>query len=141
MKTLQNRPSNAHEDQVDILHNIAILMGFSVPLVLLPDGSRPDVCRFDVATNGVFVGEAKATESPMCKATRVRYVNYIRWLVISRAHLSSSICAVCFGGLDKTILWENFLKEVLKESQITSYSIIVSRLQYPIGMVYAKLCP
>jgi hypothetical protein len=132
-------PSTEHQDRVCILEELARLMDFSFHLSNLPDGSRPDVCRFDPATNGIFMGEAKATEAPQCRATRMRFLNYLRWLAESRAASTSSVCAICFSDHKQTTPWKVFLTIGLKATNLANADIHARRLDADLGIVWATL--
>lgn len=70
-------PSEAHEDRVRVLETLAILAGFPSELWI---GQRlmPDVARYDPISWSLFVGDAKATETSGCAATRARLGAYVR---------------------------------------------------------------
>lgn len=128
-----------HEHYVDILNDVAIMMGFSASLEILPDGTRPDVLRFNVATNGVFLGDAKATESPNCVATRLRYQHYVDWLAASRAAMSSSICGICFGECDNAPGWKGLLADTLITRGLIVARLELCRIDFPVGLVWAQI--
>jgi hypothetical protein len=134
-------PSFEHEERVEILTDLAIMMGFSVPIITLPDKSRPDVCRFHSATRGIFIGEAKASERPTCASTRLRFTNYIRWLMASRAQVSASVCSICFSDISDAPQWTEFLKDALAHFRMLPIHITVSPLEYPVGLLCAGLAP
>lgn len=56
-------PGEIHERLREDLDTLAMLSGHRSPLHL-GDWLRPDVARYDVATPRMFVGDAKATETP-----------------------------------------------------------------------------
>lgn len=73
----RGRPSACHEYLRSVLDGIAILSGFTDNLQAgFPDGRRPDVLRLDSPSNALFVGDAKASESPDCCATATRLLDY-----------------------------------------------------------------
>lgn len=57
-------PSELHEDRASTLATLAILTGHTRVLSSLPDGSRPDVLQLRDSDGSLFVGDAKATETP-----------------------------------------------------------------------------
>jgi hypothetical protein len=57
-------PSDLHEDRASTLATLAILTGHTHGLSTLPDGSRPDVLQLRDIDRSLFVGDAKATETP-----------------------------------------------------------------------------
>jgi hypothetical protein len=91
--------TSPHNQRVEFLDALAALMGCKVKLGgVLPDGRRPDVLRMDVRRGVLFIGDAKDTESPGCRATQVRLLRYLDWL---RAHVARTerrgVFALCFG--------------------------------------------
>jgi hypothetical protein len=122
-----------------ILEDLSFLMGFSTAVDLMPFGARPDVLRFDPATRGLFLGDAKATERPDCRDTRFRYLNYIRWLSMSRARTDSSVCAICFSQSMDGAHWAELLKAMLIGEGYLEAMTQVSDLGQPYGAVWATL--
>lgn len=135
------RPSEDHEARVEVLEDLAALMGFAVQAGPLADGTRPDVCRFDPTTNGVFIGEAKATESPRSAATRNRFINYLKRLAASRASICWSVCAVCFRNQHDIPEWDRFLRLTLKQAALSARPIRFERLDTRFGLVWATFRP
>lgn len=131
-------PSTEHENYVEILNDVAMMMGFSASLAVLPDGTRPDVLRFNFATNGVFLGDAKATESPNCIATRLRYQCYVDWLSASRAAMNASVCGICFGECGTAPGWKGLLVDTLITGGLTVARLELYRIDFPVGLVWAQ---
>lgn len=69
-------PSVPHEARVRVLETLATLAGFPAS-AQLGLGLIPDVVRLDVAGRRLFIGDAKATESSGCDATRMRLATYL----------------------------------------------------------------
>ena len=66
---------------------MATLAGFAVPMTALPDGSIPDVLQLRRADGGLFIGDAKATETPGNSETLerlTRYSDFLTWWVGTR---------------------------------------------------------
>jgi len=120
-----------------ILEDLSLMMGFSMTVSLMPFGARPDVLRFDPATQGLFLGDAKATERPDCRDTRVRYLSYIHWLSVSRARVASSVCAICFADCGDGPGWEALLKAMLIGEGYREAMIQLCDLGQPYGAVWA----
>jgi hypothetical protein len=133
-------PSVEHEYYVEILNDVAMMMGFFASLDALPDGTRPDVLRINIATGGVFLGDAKVTESPNCMATQVRYQHYVNWLSASRMAMPSSVCGICFGKCGKAHAWKGLLADTLINGGLTVARLELCRIAFPIGLVWAQPC-
>jgi len=74
------RPSAAHEARVRTLATLATLAGHVVEIDALPDGGRPDVLLVRPGDHSVFIGDAKATETPGNAETAQRLVRYTAFL-------------------------------------------------------------
>lgn len=70
-------PSVLHEARRGVLGDVAALAGFLIDLQL-GAGEYPDVARLHIQRPALLVGDAKATESPACEATRARLASYFR---------------------------------------------------------------
>jgi hypothetical protein len=74
-----------HEYRTATLATMAELSGHHCQLAALRDGSRPDVLRLRLTDGSLFVGDAKATETPGNTATFVRLDRYAacmtEWLI------------------------------------------------------------
>ena len=68
-------PSAIHERRVEYIDAIAVLAGYTVRVVL-GAGLDPDVARFDPRRRRLLVADAKATEKPGCRDTRMRLHAY-----------------------------------------------------------------
>lgn len=130
-----------HAERVEVLHELASIMGFSDHFLAFPDGTRPDVFRLNPTTGGIFLGEAKATERPTCVATKQRFANYARWLATSRARLSASVCAICFSDIADDTGWEGLIREALVPVGVIPLFLAVTEIEYPGGLVCAVLRP
>lgn len=69
-------PSAEHEYRVALLETVATLAGFTRDFSLGPD-LYPDVVRADTRARCVFVGDAKASESPQNPSTLARLARYL----------------------------------------------------------------
>jgi hypothetical protein len=135
------RPSVEHEDRVLMIHDLAILMGYDKELGSLPSWIRPDVFRKNTLSGGVFVGDAKVSETAGSSSTQHRFLNYARWLARSGASLSSSVCAICYTDEQRTDTWRRFLALTLLTSGIKCYEIRSVRLDFPVMVLLAALRP
>src|SRR4051812_19308735 len=70
-------PSGLHDARQSMLETIAQLSGYCTRTTWA-DGEVPDLVRIHHSVPSVFVGDAKATESPGCEATRRRLTRYFR---------------------------------------------------------------
>jgi hypothetical protein len=73
-------PSELHEDRKATLGTLAILTGHVQIVGSLPGGLLPDVLRLRPSDGSLFVGDAKATETPGNSATFGRLEQYARAL-------------------------------------------------------------
>lgn len=73
-------PSLLHEARVETLETLATLGGFEYGPNVLLDGSRPDVLRLRPSDGSLFVGDAKATETPGNTETYERLGRYIEFI-------------------------------------------------------------
>ena len=74
------RPSQLHESRAHTLAAMARLTGHVVEIEALPDGGRPDVLLIRPGDRSVFIGDAKATETPGNTETALRLSRYARFL-------------------------------------------------------------
>lgn len=79
-------PTVTHESRVEDLETLATLAAFTAPLAL-PWRLRPDVVRINAESRALFLGDAKATETPGCAATFAR----LRWYAAGLRTLASRI--------------------------------------------------
>jgi hypothetical protein len=133
-------PSKEHEDRVAMLEDIAILMGYHDPVETLPGWLRPDVCRDNRSTGGVFVGDAKVSETPGCRSTQHRFLRYGRWLARSGVTIESSVCAICFSDICEIKRWRRFLATILMTNGIICTEARATSLDFPIIVLLARLC-
>lgn len=104
-----------HASRTAVLETVADLLGYHArPWNELPDGRRPDVLRFRLADEGMFVADAKHSETPGTVSTAQRLRRYFRWV---HAHGSGSrgrgsVVAVCFGNVRHTEGWRSLLLEL-----------------------------
>ena len=132
-------PSPLHEDRRRSLDAVAVLSGHTEWWPSFPDGLLPDVLRYDPRTDHLFVGDAKATETPGCTATMTRLLAYARWV---RAHVSrrarSGTLAVAYGKADQTNGWMRLLTEIALELDLTpsAHAVVLST---GLRLVYANI--
>ena len=79
MSTTIACPGPVHEGRVRMLDALATLAGFLTEVPGLPDGRTPDVVRMCTRRRGLFLGEAKASESPGDQAVLARLARYVAW--------------------------------------------------------------
>lgn len=73
-------PSLLHESRVETLETLATLGGFEYGPNVLLDGSRPDVLRLRPRDSSLFIGDAKATETPGNTETYERLGRYVAFI-------------------------------------------------------------
>lgn len=73
-------PSELHEYRTATLSTMAVLCGYHYSLDALPDGGRPDVLRLRPTDGSLFIGDAKATETPGNVETFHRLSRYADFL-------------------------------------------------------------
>jgi hypothetical protein len=73
-------PSLIHEDRVTVLSAMASLTGFVHAMSGLPDGSVPDVLQLRPTDGGLFIGDAKSTETAGNSETFRRLSGYTDFL-------------------------------------------------------------
>jgi hypothetical protein len=78
-------PTATHERRAAELDTLAVLAGYTA-LATMPWRLRPDVLRGCPAAGGLFVGDAKQTETAGCEATFAR----LRWYVVAASEFLPS---------------------------------------------------
>jgi hypothetical protein len=112
-------PSQAHEERVELLRAIAALSGYRCDIPI-NDDLVPDVARISSTTRGLFVGDAKATETSGCMATSERLQSYLRAL---RAHHHMDrplLLVVAHGDLHDQPGWVATLCRALRRTGLGS---------------------
>lgn len=94
----------------------------------LPDGCQPDVLRGNLARRLLFLGDAKDTETPGCRATQMRLHRYFRWARCHTDNGGTTILAVCFGRRRDSAAWVRTLATLAAEVGIAWASIDVAKL-------------
>ena len=80
MKEDRGGPSELHQERVGTLETLASLTGHVQNFHALPGGEVPDVLRLRPTNASLFVGDAKATETPGNNETLGRLDRYARYL-------------------------------------------------------------
>lgn len=73
-------PSAVHETRARTLAAMATLAGHVIEIDALPNGGRPDVLLVRPGDCSVFIGDAKATETPGNTETAQRLMRYTAFL-------------------------------------------------------------
>lgn len=100
----------AHEDRRRFLESLAIPSGYHIELRGLPDGRRPDVLRMSGATRGLFLADAKDTETPGDKETQARLRGYLVWFVSHLQNRGEGVFSVCCGSRVQGAAWQRTLE-------------------------------
>jgi hypothetical protein len=98
--TRTGKPTELHERRAATLSTMAILSGYTTTLTTLPDGSRPDVLHLRPTDGGVFIGDAKATETPGNTETYDRLSHYTAFLVGWAQAGGSGLMALAVADID-----------------------------------------
>ncbi len=105
-------PTAGHEERRVALDAIAILSGFTVPGAGgFPDGGKPDVLRLTVDGRSLFIGDAKATETPGNSETLLRLHAYSRWAAGACAEGGAVVVMLCTPTVSSAYGWRQTLKE------------------------------
>src|SRR4051812_16168628 len=88
--------SAVHEDRAQVLDTMSKLFGCRVRLPgAVLGGLIPDVAAVDPASRTLSLGDAKATETPGCEATRLRLQGYVGWLAAAVDNGCRAIIVLC----------------------------------------------
>lgn len=104
-------PSALHEERAGKLTTMAILAGHTVKIDSLPDGTRPDVLQVRPMDASLFVGDAKATETPGNAETLFRLSRYASFLGRYIAAGGSGAMALIVAEEDR-FGWVRLLREL-----------------------------
>ena len=108
--------SHQHQMRVDVLDTVARLAGFTENLHgRLPDGRMPDVLRTALPSRSVFLGDAKATETPWDPGTRRRLARYMSWMRRNcLAWGPGGVFALCVGPEVDALYWALLIEELTR---------------------------
>ncbi len=98
--TRRGGPSQLHEARVETLATLATLTGFENGPDVLPGGARPDVLLLRARDGVVFIGDAKATETPGNAETYERLGRYANFLTTWVERGLSGILALAVNVAD-----------------------------------------
>ncbi len=126
---MQPSSQNGHERRKQFLLALASLAGFPFDLLgTLPDGARPDILLYEPLKRGLFMGDAKDTESPGNLETQVRLRKYLRWFAAHLNHPEAcGVFAVCFGNRSHGNAWARTLQFLLGEVGLEYLTVQVDR--------------
>jgi hypothetical protein len=111
------RPSAPHESRVDILNAVAVMAGYTAPSQIAA-GLMPDVVRLDLRHRGLFVADAKETETPGTRHTRDRLRSYA---LAARAWLHAGYTArlaICHGDPASPGPWLSLLQVAARDAAV-----------------------
>lgn len=108
-------PSTAHDERVELLRSIAALSGYRCDIPI-GDALMPDVARMSSTTRGLFVGDAKATETSGCIATSGRLQNYLRAVSAHHHPDRPFLLVVAHGDLHNQTGWVATLSGALRRA-------------------------
>ena len=111
--------SAPHATRCGFLSDLATLAGFHRRALQLPDGRIPDVLRFSEDARRLFLGDAKATETPGNSSTQARLYAYCRSIA---AYLDAGgtevVFAICFGNVSEIAGWMQTLELLCREANL-----------------------
>lgn len=109
--------TDPHARRSEFLKDLALLMGFFSAAARLPDGRIPDVLRFTEDSRRLFVGDAKATETPGNIATQLRLLAYCHSIAdYLRVIGDEAVFAVCCGRFRDVAGWTKGLLTLTREA-------------------------
>lgn len=111
--TSRGGPSATHEDRASTLAAMATLAQYAICIDALPDGSRPDVLQVRSRDYSIFVGDAKATETPGNVETALRLARYTNFLARYRSAGGSGVMALAVSPVDRYD-WLRVLRDVCR---------------------------
>src|SRR5262249_3457218 len=109
-------PSRQHERRTELLTTIATLGGYCRRVTsALPDGRRRELLRLATAWRGVFLGDAKHSETPYNLATKARLYRYLMWLS-PLAPTWRCLLALCYSTVESATTWERAMTCLTREA-------------------------
>jgi len=125
-----------HKAKVLVLETISDLIGCTRTFPL-GDGTIPDVVRINDSQTLLFIGDAKETEGPKNKHTRVRLYKYLLWLraYIARP-LNHGVFAICFRDISDQRGWIITVQELVKQAQIRFSGFKFTRIDEGINLLW-----
>jgi hypothetical protein len=106
-----------HSLRVSILEELGSLIGCHQRVfTTLPDGCRPDVCKMALHSGLIFLGDAKDTETPGCRATAQRLSRYSDWLASHVKSGRSGALAICHAKDRYSTGWIVLLERLTSRS-------------------------
>src|SRR5690349_7368217 len=113
-----------HQSRVEFLRALVTLAGYSVRLPCLLGGLIPDVLQFSPSSGGLFVGDAKHTESPRDQQMQVRLLRYLSFLKLHvRRPGTHGVFAICFGDHAEGYEWTRTIAMLMSEVGIPNVLI------------------
>ena len=114
---MATNPTLSHEFRRRLLESVADLAGFRIEY-RLQDGIRPDVLRLHASRLGMFVGEAKHTESPSHSRSTDRLRVYLDHLLSLSCYEMGSILAIAHPfGL--ALPWQTHLEWLCEDVSVS----------------------
>lgn len=105
-----------HRRRADLLRTLGLLCGFEGSLQALPDGRIPDVLLTDRTRRLLFIGEAKATESPRDVDCYLRLRRYLLWADAFASLGDSAVLVALAVANDRSVsTWRRTLLDLLEE--------------------------
>jgi len=133
-------PSVEHERRRELLACLAILAGCTRSLPAFPNGLMPDVLRIRLENDLLFVGDAKATETPGCAATAARLDAYFEWIRAHAATGRAAIAALCHSSSAGTS-WRPLLLRLIHITGLSVAEVEVAQFTASDIVTWAKILP
>lgn len=113
-------PSVIHEDRAEMLDTLAVLAGFLERVGCpFPDRATPDVLRISLARRAMFIGEAKASESPGDTNAQIRLLAYLRWTAAATLAGVSTVFAMCIDRANRC-RWRHVVLDLTAETSLAT---------------------
>ncbi len=132
-------PSALHQSRVETLLSLAVLAGLTVPVRI--DRSRvPDVVRRSPDGSRLFLGDAKASETPRSRETARRLIGY---LGCCRPYLDDGVyvrLAICHGVDVGRPTWRDLLCRAARAAFIDADRAEIAMLAADAWLSWIDLC-
>lgn len=127
-----------HEERRKFLDALAVLCGYPTLLMSgLADGGAPDVIRMNGTTRGLFIGEAKDSETPGNTETRKRLAGYLAWFMSHLAAGGEGVFSVCCGRAGEAEAWRLTLDDLSRQAGRESLGFQVDVFASDLVIVWA----
>jgi hypothetical protein len=123
-----------------VLAALATLVGYTIAIDSLPDGSRPDVLQVRPGDRALFVGDAKATETAGNEDTARRLSRYASFLTTHILTGRSCVMALAVSPTDRYD-WMRLLRSVSAPNISTLVNSSVDVIDNQLAVVWLAFGP